>query len=194
MLTITVEAKEFWNEEKQEFVYFNGRTIQMEHSLVSVAKWESKWKKPFLVDEEYRKKNPITTEMSLDYYRFMTITQNVEPELYYSFTQKNVDDIQEYINDPSTATWFGDEKKGGKKDTRPMTAERIYHLMIHYNIPFECQKWHLNRLMTLIRVCYEEEKEENRRANGGKSGQTPKEAAMARHNMNKARNASRRHH
>lgn len=137
---------EGWDESKEEFVQEKTVTLQMEHSLVSLSKWEAKWNKPFL-------SNPnMTDEESIDYIKCMTVTKNVDPEVYNHLTKKNVDEIIAYINAPMTATTFND-KSERKSKKEIITSELLYYLMVAYNIPFECQKWHLNRLMTLIRIC-----------------------------------------
>lgn len=149
MLQITIEGGEVFDEKTQEFHGFNTTTINLEHSLVSVSKWESKWKKPFL-NRDVNK----TSEELLDYIRCMTITQNVDPYAYYKISNKDIHRIRDYIEDSMTATTFsslGDVKTTGKKQI--ITSELIYYWMIALNIPMECQKWHLNRLLTLIRVC-----------------------------------------
>ena len=145
MLTLTIPTQEYWDEKREEFVSSQGKTIQLEHSLVSLSKWEAKWHKPFL------SKEPKTKEEIEDYVRFMTITQNVKPELYRSLTAEHYKKINAYIDDPMTATWFSKEK--GRAGREQVTAELIYYWMISLNVPFECQKWHLNRLLTLIKVC-----------------------------------------
>ena len=146
MLEITIPAIELWDEEKQEFINKKEQTLQLEHSLVSLSKWESKWCKSFL----YTKNK--TFEETLDYIKCMTITQNVSDDVYTRLTNQNIEDINNYIAAPMTATVFYDNKnQGGKNET--VTAELIYYWMISLNIPFECQKWHLNKLITLIRVC-----------------------------------------
>lgn len=146
MLRITIPAVEQWDEAKQEFIYTKEQTLSLEHSLVSLSKWESKWCKPFLSKQE---KN---FEETLDYVKCMTITQNVDPEVYNYLTNENIKAINEYIESPMTATYFSDEKTS-KTSREQVTAELIYYWMIAFNIPFECQKWHLNRLLTLIKVC-----------------------------------------
>jgi hypothetical protein len=146
MLRITIPAVEQWDEAKQEFIYTKEQTLSLEHSLVSLSKWESKWCKPFLSKQE---KN---FEETLDYVKCMTITQNVDPEVYNYLTNENIKAINEYIEAPMTATYFSDEKTS-KTSREQVTAELIYYWMIAFNIPFECQKWHLNRLLTLIKVC-----------------------------------------
>lgn len=146
MLQITIPAVELWDERKQEFVTTKEQTLQLEHSLVSISKWESKWCKPFLSKQEK------TFEETLDYIKCMTITQNVDPEVYNYLTTKNIEEINNYINAPMTATYFSDDKIA-KTSREQITAELIYYWMIALNIPFECQKWHLNRLLTLIKVC-----------------------------------------
>lgn len=147
MLQITIPlSPEGWDEEKQEFVAPKEQTLQLEHSLVSLSKWESKWCKAFLTKAEK------TPEETLDYIKCMTITQNVNPEVYKHLTTSNVEQVNEYIGAPMTATYLS-EDKNGKGNSEIVTAELIYYWMIALNIPFECQKWHLNRLLTLIRVC-----------------------------------------
>jgi hypothetical protein len=146
MLQITIPAVEQWDEQKQEFVTTKEQTLSLEHSLVSLSKWESKWCKPFLTKQEK------TFEETLDYIKFMTITQNVDPEVYKYLTNGNIDEVNRYIEAPMTATYFS-EDKNGKTSREQITAEIIYYWMISLNIPFECQKWHLNRLLTLIKVC-----------------------------------------
>lgn len=146
MLQITIPAGEQWDEEKQEFLVTKKQILTLEHSLVSLSKWESKWRKPFL------SKTPKTREEELDYVKCMTITQNVDPAVYNFITNENMKQINEYIDSPMTAAWFSEEEKR-KHSNEQITSETIYYWMIALNIPFECQKWHLNRLLTLIRFC-----------------------------------------
>ena len=146
MLQITIPAMEYYDETKDEFSSTKEQTLQLEHSLVSISKWEAKWHKAFL------SKQDKTYEETLDYIRCMTITQNVNPEVYTRLTRANIEQVNEYISAPMTATYFADDKSA-KPSRETVTAELIYYWMIVLNIPFECQKWHLNRLLTLIRVC-----------------------------------------
>lgn len=146
MLRITIPAVEQWDEIKQEFVFTKEQTLSLEHSLVSLSKWESKWCKAFLTKQEK------TLEETLDYIKFMTITKNIDPEVYNYLTNRNIIEINEYIEAPMTATYFSDENIS-KTNRELITAEIIYYRMIALNIPFECQKWHLNRLLALIKVC-----------------------------------------
>ena len=146
MLQITVPATEIFDEVTSEFISTKEQTLHLEHSLVSISKWESKWEKPFL------KKEDRTEEEVVDYIKCMTLTQNVNPDVYKCLTKDNLDEIDKYINAQMTATWFSEDKTG-KKSREIITSEIIYYWMISLNIPFECQKWHLNRLLTLIRVC-----------------------------------------
>ena len=146
MLKITIPAGEQWDEINQVFIYTKEQTLQLEHSLVSLSKWESKWCKAFLT------KNEKTDEETIDYIKCMTITQNVDPNVYNCLTKENVEQIKKYIEAPMTATYFSEEHSG-KSSREQVTSELIYYWMIALNIPMECQKWHLNRLLTLIRVC-----------------------------------------
>ena len=146
MLQITIPAVEQWDESKQEFVCSKAQTLQLEHSLVSLSKWESKWHKAFLTKDEK------TFEETLNYIKCMTLTQNVDSETYNFLTNENFKLINQYIEDPMTATRFSEEKNSSLNKEQ-ITAELIYYWMIALNIPLECQKWHLNRLLTLIKVC-----------------------------------------
>lgn len=146
MLKITIAAIEQYDETKNEFVMAKEHTLLLEHSLVSLSKWESKWRKPFLSSEDK------TAEETIDYIRCMTITQGVlDDKIYSRLTNDNINQVKEYIGASETATTFSNDQ--GKRNREIITAEIIYYWMITMNIPFECQKWHLNRLLTLIRVC-----------------------------------------
>ncbi len=146
MYKLQIKKGEWFDEKTQEFITIkNDVTLNLEHSLVSLSKWESKWKKPYLSLEQK------TKEENIDYIRCMTLTQNVDPFIYYCISPNEMAKITEYINDPMTATTFGDKENHGKREI--ITAEIIYYWMTCYNIPFECQKWHLGRLIALIRVC-----------------------------------------
>lgn len=146
MLQLDVKAREFFDERTNEFILVKPATLQLEHSLISISKWESKWKKPFLSSEEK------SMEETLDYIRCMTISQNVDPYIYLTLSADDFRKVNEYIGDKMTATWFNEKQQyQGRKET--VTSELIYYWMIAYSIPSEYQKWHLNRLMTLIRIC-----------------------------------------
>lgn len=147
MLSITIPATELWDEKQESFVSVKGQTLRLEHSLVSLSKWESKHQKSFISNKDK------TAEEVLDYVKCMTITQNVDPIVYRCLTQENVDAINEYIAMPMTAVYFPDDKNGNKVSGDKVTSELIYYWMITQNIPFECEKWHLNKLIALIRVC-----------------------------------------
>ena len=147
MLQITIPAvDQCWDEQKQEFISMKEQKLQLEHSLVSLSKWESKWHKAFLTKQDK------TYAETLDYIRCMTITPNVDPQVYNFLTVDNINQINDYIAAPMTATVFS-EDNSGRNNREVVTSELIYYWMIALNIPFECQKWHLNRLLTLIRVC-----------------------------------------
>lgn len=149
MLTIKIKGKETYNPKTREFFNSKDTTLVLEHSLVSMSKWEAKWHRPFL------SKDPKTNEQSLDYIKCMTITQNVDESVYSLLTKDQIIKINEYIQDPMTATWFNDkETKSGKRSSEMITSELIYYWMVAMQIPFKpCEKWHLNRLLTLIRIC-----------------------------------------
>lgn len=146
MLTITISKGELYDEINGEFIYVKDQTLVLEHSLVSISKWEAKWKKPFISKDEK------TVSETLDYIRCMTTTQNVDESVYAAIDADNIRKVKEYIDDPMTATTFSNQ--ASKSVNREIiTSEVIYYRMIAFNIPFECQKWHLNRLLTLIEVC-----------------------------------------
>lgn len=147
MLPIFVPLEdEKWDEKSGKFIEPPTIMLQLEHSLVSLSKWESKWCKPFLSQRDK------TDEELLDYIKCMTLTQNVSPEVYGHLTSENLIQIKQYIDAPMTATTIS-EDKSSKGNKEVVTAEVIYYWMIALNIPFECRKWHLNQLLTLIRVC-----------------------------------------
>lgn len=146
MLKLTVPGYEYYDAKTNTFGHTKTTTLQLEHSLVSLSKWEEKWQKPFLG------KDQKTMEQCIDYVRCMTITQNVDPLVYNGLTNENFETVNKYIEAPMTATWFS-EKDKKQFNREVITAEIIYYWMIALNIPFECQKWHLNKLLTLVRVC-----------------------------------------
>lgn len=145
MLNVTIPEVEYWDEIQSRFITTKSQKLQLEHSLVSISKWESIHNKPFLSNDEK------TNDETVDYIRCMVITQNVNPDVYDNLPETIYKQITTYINAPMTATWFGNQPS--QKSREVITSEIIYYWMITQNIPMECQKWHLNRLLTLIRVC-----------------------------------------
>lgn len=164
-------SSEMYDARTNTFFSTKETTITIEHSLLSISKWESKWHKPFLG------KDPKTNEQVIDYIRCMTINK-VDPKIFYSLTQQNIADVTEYIDNPMTATWFK-EDPNQTPSREVVTSELIYYWMIAAGIPFECEKWHLNRLITLIRVFNEKNKPK-------KNGITSKDLA-SRRALNNAR-------
>lgn len=146
MLQIYVPETELYDEVNNIFRTVGGGSLELEHSLYSISLWESKWHKPFLSED------PRNYEETISYIKCMTLN-SASQSVYDGLSQDNVDKIQKYINDSMTATWFS--KRPGSSSKKVITSEVIYYQMISLNIPFECQYWHLNRLLTLIRVCSE---------------------------------------
>lgn len=166
MLKITIPKQELWDEANQIFINVEEKTLQLEHSLISVKKWESKWHKPFLG------KGEKSVEETIDYIKCMTLTQNVDPFVYYGITNEIIDQVSAYIDDPMTATtiWDRGKNSGGLPKKEKITAEVLYCAMIERGIPFECQKWHLNQLIMLIRVFNERNKLEGKKRSSKEIG------------------------
>lgn len=152
MLQITVPDVEFYDERTNTFGTIRGGTLNLEHSLLSISKWESKWHKPYIESPNLPKSKQKTKEERLDYIRCMCLDKNVDPMLFRFIPAESLIRIKAYIDDPMTATWINDANDK-KSNNEIVTSELIYYWMIALEIPFECQKWHLNRLLMLIRVC-----------------------------------------
>lgn len=146
MLAITVSGVRSFDDNSQKFVVKGGTILELEHSLVSLSKWESKFEKPFLGNE---RKDP---DEIFAYIKFMTLTPKVPDEVFHKLSQENVEEINDYIDAKMTATWFA-EAPGAPQSREVITSELIYYWMTVFSIPFECENWHLNRLFTLIRIC-----------------------------------------
>ena len=151
MLVIQIDETELFDDVTQIFSHINKQTLHLEHSLISISKWEANWNKPFLNNQTQ------TIDEFRDYVKCMTLDKNVDETAYLCLSVKNIKEIQNYIDAPMTATKFFDSnKKKSVGTSKRITSELIYYWMITFNIPFECEKWHLNRLMTLIKICQNE--------------------------------------
>lgn len=146
MLRITISGDEFFNEETEEFVVVDATIIDLEHSLVSLSKWEAKHEKAFLGRTEK------TNEELFDYLKCMILNKDIDPDIILNASKHNFEEIQKYIESNQSALKF-DSVPGRSGVGEAITSELIYYWMIAYNIPFECERWHLNRLFSLIRVC-----------------------------------------
>ena len=173
MLNLEVVMDESFDESKNEFV-ITVHKLQLEHSLVSVSKWESKFEKPFLSGSD-------KTQDEILWYIHAMSSAEIPPEVFSKISPGNISDIQSYISAKMTATWFREEK-GVAHSREVVTAELIYYWMIGLGVPFECQHWHLNRLLTLIRVCNEKNKPPKKRSRA--------EIAQERRSINEARLAA----
>jgi hypothetical protein len=158
-LTINI-TDEYWDNAKQEFIYPNLGVLVLEHSLLSISKWEAKWKKPYLGSVENR-----TTEEALDYVRCMSIKGEPDELVLNAITNEDMEKIVSYIEDPMTATTVKEDTStvlGVQKNF--ITSELLYSYMVNYRIPIECERWHLNRLLILIKVLNEQNKEPKKRS------------------------------
>lgn len=175
MLQLKIPDSDLFDEGEQKFIRVKGQTLALEHSLVSISKWEAKYKKPFLSTTEK------TVDETIDYIKFMTITQNVDPVIYKVLKPDHVKQVMAYIEDPMTATTIS-RKEGQGYSRTVTTSEVIYYYMTAYQIPFDpCQKWHLNRLLMLIRVCDEK--------NSPKKKMSRRDTAAQNRSLNAARRA-----
>ena len=146
MLRLIIEGDESFDDETQTFSKVDDVVIELEHSLISLSKWESKYQVPFLSSDEK------PSEQVFGYLQAMIIDPDIDPDVMYLCTQANVIEIQEYIDSPQSATTFGSmPTRRGPGEV--ITSELIYYWMVAFNIPFECEYWHLNRLFSLIRIC-----------------------------------------
>ncbi len=173
MLQLVVPGLEKYDEVNNEFIYVSEQTLTLEHSLLSISKWESTYCKPFLTDKG------LTYEETINYIRCMTLDENVDPEVYTRITNTQIEIVKQYMNAPMTATVVTDSKSK-KGNNKIITNELVYYWMITSNIPMECETWHFNRLMMLIRV-YNAESQPAR-----------KMSMRERMTQNRALNASRR--
>lgn len=145
MLEITIPGGERWSDRENRFYYPKETTIRLEHSLVSLSKWEAKWEIPFIGNRN------LTYEQNCDYVQCMNMTQNVSSEVFEFIPPETLAEIRQYVDKKMTATTISNTT--GRKSRETVTSEVIYCWMTELGIPFECQKWHLNRLITFIQVC-----------------------------------------
>lgn len=150
MKEILIKGVEAFDESTNQFITTKDTLIHIEHSLISISTWEAKWHKPFLSQLPSHKK---TDEEMLDYLRCMCLDKNVDPMIFGMISAQNLEDIKNYIDDSMTATTFDNIKNNMPPSREIITSEIIYYWMVANQIPFECQKWHINRLLTLIQVC-----------------------------------------
>ena len=146
MLKLEISQREGFNERTMEFIEVKACTLHLEHSLIAISKWESKWHKPFLNGDKH------TTAEIKDYVRCMCLDPNVDPMVFQLLNYQEMKQITDYIDDPMTGTTFG--KEDNKEENHEiMSSELLYYYMIANEVPFECQKWHINRLLVLLKIC-----------------------------------------
>lgn len=190
MLKIVIQSKEHYDEERNLFFRFPAKdtVLTLEHSLLSISKWEEKWHRPFLNDEQ------LTEEQTLDYIRCMCVnpsSDSIDMMLLLNMSPENIKDINDYIDNKMTATFFNDDKKK-KSGKRTITNELIYYWMTAYQIPFSCEKWHLNKLLTLIKVCNAETEAANNSAKAKANPKKPKRMSSSEIASRDALNAKRK--
>lgn len=180
MLSVVIPPVELWDENKQEFINFPGAKIMLEHSLIAISKWEAKYRKAYLSMDK-------KTEAETRYYvKCMTITPNVPDLAYRCLTSENYKEIKAYIDSPMSATTFR-ENKNHPHSNEKITSELIYYWMVSNQVPFECEKWHINRLMNLLKICSIKNQESQ------KGMKKPKKTASSSHMASMAAlNAQRR--
>lgn len=176
MFVFRVPSCELFDDETETFIQRPEYVLRLEHSLLSISKWESNWKKPFL-----SKDRKLTDIEFLDYIQCMSVYEPIPSEVLLSLDGETILAINNYINESRTATWFSNDDE--KPSSRVVTSELIYHWMIQANIPIECETWHFSRLLTLIRVIGEE--------TATKKKPTQAELAAKHARLNKARRKKR---
>lgn len=144
MLRLEILGEENWDEENERFVYPNRFFVKLEHSLVSLSKWETKFGKPFLTEDEK------TGEEIMSYIECMILDEDDPSSVMPFLNQEHVNKIQEHIDNKQTATWFNDNSQ--KRNTQTITNELVYYWMSVAGLSIDHQYWHLNRLFTLLRV------------------------------------------
>ena len=154
MLKITIPAREYYDDRKKEFVAMSAVDLELEHSLASLSKWESKWEIPYFSED------PKTDEQVLDYIRCMVTNKVVDISTIHRIPNQDLERVKDHIEAKMTATWFSPQKQTGPSPV--VTSEIIYYWMVESGIPFECEHWHLNRLLTLVKVCHEKRKPEKK--------------------------------
>lgn len=179
MLKIVIDGKEFWDEENEEFLYPDRIELELEHSLLSLSKWESKHQKPFLSSEKK------TREEVFSYIQCMVVTPGLDLDVLYDLSQESLSEIQSYIDSTQSATTFGSLPGGRRGSSEVITSELIYYWLVAFTIPFESESWHLNRLFSLIRIA----NDKNAKANGGGKKLSRHELAQRYRDLNAKRRA-----
>lgn len=175
MLKIRVPGGAFYDEVNNKFIDIPPTVLQLENSLLSIRRWESKWNRSWFDD------GPKNDKERMDYIRCMVVTPNVNPYVFEIMPDDVKRQIEAYKVSPMTATTFGKDNNLKKPKQKFLTAEIVYWWMTEYNIPFECEKWHINQLLTLIRVCSEKKNPPKK--------MTPKEAREHHRAVNAKRRA-----
>lgn len=149
MLRIEIEGTQLWDEENEQFIVTEPMKLYLEHSLVSISKWESVYRRPYLFPQTFSKKETI------DYIKCMCLDNDISDDVFYAIygNSKLMKEIDDYINSSPTATTINDNDTKKHRNSEKITSELIYYWMVANEIPFECENWHIERLLTLIQVC-----------------------------------------
>lgn len=145
---------ELFDEETNTFLHPVGKKLHLEHSLLSISKWEAEWEIPFLNTDK-------TSEQSLSYIKCCVLDDDFDELLLNTLSDKNILDFNAYLSKGMTAKKIIDLRSSlsqKRKSRRPasqkaLTSEDIYYSMIQFHVWKECEEWPLQRLLSLLQLC-----------------------------------------